>query len=104
MTVHDGTLTLDIPEGCIEAAARFSISAEWGPRSRGGYRAVEDADCALACFVLGAATLPREVAALILGEAEVERQEELALGDWLATASADEAGEWADYRHGMAAE
>ncbi|WP_353144915.1 hypothetical protein [Paracoccus sp. (in: a-proteobacteria)] len=103
---HDGTMTLDTAEGYIEAPARFEVDADWSRnRNRWGYKTVEQVNaCNLTAWNLGAATLPRETAVAILGESEVERQEDLAAEAWEQTAVSDEADGYADWRHDMAAE
>ncbi|MTH66730.1 hypothetical protein [Paracoccus shanxieyensis] len=106
MNYHTDTLTLDASEGLVEAEAIFAIDAAWSShRNARGYRSIDwISSCELESWTFDGRKQTRATAVALIGEAEVERQENLAMYSWRETASQDEADEYADYRHGMAAE
>lgn len=106
MDYYTGTLEADVDGGVIDAEALYEIDAIWSRhRDRYGMRRVEYVNSiALESWIFGARQQTRATAVALLGEAEVERQEELALMAWRETAEQDEADDWADYCHDVAAE
>ena len=105
MNYHSATLVIEGPEGLIEAEATFAIDAAWSShRNARGYRSVDWINsCELSEWVFDGRKQTRETAVALAGEAEIERQENLAMIEWRETASQNEADEYADYRYGMAA-
>lgn len=106
---HDGTLTIDEAEACIEAAATYEIAACWSPRDRRGYRRVDYvSDVRMTGWVFGGRRQTRETAVALAGEDAVSAAEWIAVEKWLETASrndADDYGDWAyEQRRDMAAE
>lgn len=103
MDYHTGTLTLDASEGYIEAEALFEIDALWSRhRDRYGMRSIQWVNSiTLDSWTFNGRKQTRETAVALLGEDEVERQEDLALADWRATAEQDDADEYADQMRDM---
>lgn len=107
MLEHSGSFTIDTPDILVDGVdAKYLIDAMWGPRKRNGICEIRDADCTLVSW--GFANHSRDLAVKMSSDDWVERQERAALDEWLATAAADEADQWADWqrdqRHDMAAE
>lgn len=97
---HRDTLTMDVAEGYTECEAIYRISASWGARRRGGSRELLAAhDCTLDGWFFGGRPQSRATAVALLGEAEVDRQEEAACIRWMEDAEADDADEWADDKY-----
>ncbi|MCV2449393.1 hypothetical protein [Paracoccus sp. DMF] len=106
MDYYTGTLEADVPGGVIDAEAVYEIDAAWSRnRDRYGMRQILHInDFCLESWTFDGRQQTRATAVALLGEAEVERQEEFALEAWRSTAEQDDADGWADYRHDMAAE
>lgn len=104
MTTFTAPLTLDEEQGCIEDEfAEFQIDAEF--EGRPGHRRLIAASAAtLIAWRFGDRMQTRETAVKLAGEAWVLRQEATARDRYLATAEADDADAYADYRHDLAAE
>lgn len=99
MDYHRSTLTLDASEGLIEADAIYSIDVVWGPRRKGVRSVWHVNDCTLDEWTFDGRKQSRATACALVGEDEVERQEQLALEAWLETAVQDDADGYADYLH-----
>lgn len=104
MDYHRTILEADVNGGVIDAEAIYRIDAAWGPRHHGIRSIWHVNDCTLDEWTFDGRKQSRATACALLGEEEVERQEELACEAWLQTAVQDDADGWADYRHDMAAE
>lgn len=95
---HSGNLTLDVPEGYSECEARYEIEASWSHRNGRGYRQVlHISGVSLDEWTFNGRRQTRDTAVELLGEAEVERQEDLALIEWRETAEQDDADSYGDY-------
>lgn len=104
MDYHRGTIEADVDGGVIDAEAIYRIDAVWGPRNRGVRSIWHVNDCTLDEWTFDGRKQTRATLCALLGEDEVERQEQLALEAWLETAVENDASDWADYRYDMAAE
>lgn len=110
MDYHPFTLTLDAPEGYVEAEATLEIDAAWSSRrDRYGMRSILHVnEFSLSEWTFDGRKQTRETAVALIGAASVEMQEQLALDAWRSTAEQDDAEEYADYardlRMDMAAE
>lgn len=95
---HSGNLTLDAAEGYSECEARFEIEASWSSRNHRGVRQVlHISGVSLDEWTFDGRRQTRATAIALLGEAEVERQEDLALIAWRETAEQDDADSYGDY-------
>ena len=106
MDYHTGTLVADVNGGMLDAEATYEIDAMWpSHRDRHGMRQILHINSVtLESWLFDGRQQTRATAFALLGEDEVERQEELALIAWRETAEQDDADGYADYRHDMAAE
>lgn len=100
MDYHTATLTLDVSEGYSECEAVFEIDAIWSRhRDHHGMRRVDYVNgCTLESWTFDGRQQTRATAVALIGEAEVERQEDLARTSWLETAEQDDADEYADFK------
>lgn len=110
MDYHTFTLTLDAPEGYVDAEAVLEIDAAWSSRrDRYGMRSIMHInEFSLTEWTFDGRKQNRATAVALIGEDSVEMQEQLALDAWRSTAEQDDAEEYADYardlRMDMAAE
>ena len=106
MDYHTGTLVADVDGGMLDAKATYEIDALWSSRrDRHGMRQILHINSVtLESWLFDGRQQTRATAVALLGEDEVERQEELALIEWRETAEQDDADGYADYRHDMADE
>ncbi|MDT1061166.1 hypothetical protein RM190_04795 [Paracoccus sp. CPCC 101403] len=100
MDYHTATLTLDVAEGYSECEATFEVDALWSRhRDRHGMRRVDHVNgVSLESWTFDGRQQNRATAVALIGEAEVERQEDLARTAWLETAEQDDADGYADYQ------
>ena len=74
---HDAHLTLDAAEGYAECAATYQMTVEY---SRG--RVVDLISATLTDWIFNGRHQTRATAVALLGDEEVERQEELTAAQW----------------------
>lgn len=101
---HAGQLTIDAPEGYSECVAVYRVYATWSARNRKGYRTIEDAHCTLKHWTFNGRPQTRSTAIALMGEKEVQRQEDLALSAWEEKAPQEDAEGWADYQSDLKAD
>lgn len=94
---HSGSLTLDAPEGYSECEARYEIDASWSRRRNGLRQVLHVSGIQLDEWTFDGRRQTRATAVALLGEAEVERQEDIALIAWRETAERDDADSYGDY-------